>query len=342
MEEYRKQRPMFLEAENAIATRLRESLTEAGIVVASVESRVKTEKSLAGKLELKGAKYKSLADITDIIGLRVITFYLDDVDVVASVVERLFDVDWDNTVDKRRLHALDSFGYQSLHYICRVPEMPFRFEIQMRTLLQHAWSNMNHDTGYKSGVEIPREYIRNMSRLAGMLELADEQFSRIRSELTDYRRRMQALVASGNLDEVQLDGDTFRSYLDLHPFTPLNRRIAAINQAEIQEVPLMPYLSAFKDIGCQTLGDVQRIIREYSEGAYQIACYQMGLTDLDIMASSVGPQNLCIAFILKNGGGRMGLRRLFDHLLGASEANEMMAEMMVEQSASFPFMNQKN
>lgn len=342
MEEYRKQRPMFLEAENAIAMRLRESLTEAGIVVASVESRVKTEKSLAGKLELKGAKYKSLADITDIIGLRVITFYLDDVDVVASVVERLFDVDWDNTVDKRRLHALDSFGYQSLHYICRVPEMPFRFEIQMRTLLQHAWSNMNHDTGYKSGVEIPREYIRNMSRLAGMLELADEQFSRIRSELTDYRRRMQALVASGNLDEVQLDGDTFRSYLDLHPFTPLNRRIAAINQAEIQEVPLMPYLAAFKDIGCQTLGDVQRIIREYSEGAYQIACYQMGLTDLDIMASSVGPQNLCIAFILKNGGGRMGLRRLFDHLLGASEANEMMAEMMVEQSASFPFMNQKN
>jgi ppGpp synthetase/RelA/SpoT-type nucleotidyltranferase len=342
MEEYSKQRPLFLEAENAIATRLRESLTEAGIVVASVESRVKTEKSLAGKLELKGAKYKSLADITDIIGLRVITFYLDDVDVVASVVERLFDVDWDNTVDKRRLHALDSFGYQSLHYICRVPEMPFRFEIQMRTLLQHAWSNMNHDTGYKSGVEIPREYIRNMSRLAGMLELADEQFSRIRSELTDYRRRMQALVASGNLDEVQLDGDTFRSYLDLHPFTPLNRRIAAINQAEIQEVPLMPYLAAFKDIGCQTLGDVQRIIREYSEGAYQIACYQMGLTDLDIMASSVGPQNLCIAFILKNGGGRMGLRRLFDHLLGASEANEMMAEMMVEQSASFPFMNQKN
>lgn len=354
MEEYREQRPMFLEAEKKIVTRLRESLTEAGIVVASVESRVKTEKSLAGKLEIKGAKYKSLADITDIVGLRVITFYLDDVDVVASVVERIFEVDWENTVDKRRLHALDSFGYQSLHYICRVPEMPYRFEIQMRTLLQHAWSNMNHDTGYKSGVEIPREYIRNMSRLAGMLELADEQFSRIRSELTDYRRRMQALVASGNLDEVLLDGDTFRSYLDLRPFEGLNRRIAAINQAEIQEVSLMPYLAAMKDIGCQTLGDVQRVIKDYSEGAYQIACYQMGLTDLDIMASSVGPQNLCIAYILKNSGDanaskeeqkvlqRTGLRRLFDHLLGVSEANGMMAEMLVEQSTSFPFMNQKS
>lgn len=104
----------------------------------------------------------------------------------------------------------------------------------------------------------------------------------------------------------------------------------------------MPYLAAFKDIGCQTLGDVQRIIKDYSEGAYQIACYQMGLTDLDIMASSVGPQDLCIAFILKNGGGRIGLRRLFDQILGSSEANDMMAEMLVEQSASFPFMNQKN
>lgn len=342
MEEYRQQRPMFLEAESTIAKRLRESLAEAGIVVAAIESRVKTEKSLAGKLELKGSKYKTLADITDIVGLRVITFYFDDVDVVASAVERLFEVDWENSVDKRRLHDLDSFGYQSLHYVCRMPEMPYRFEIQMRTLLQHAWSNMNHDTGYKSGVEIPREYIRNLNRLAGMLELADEQFSRIRSELTDYRRRMQALVASGNLDDVPLDGDTFRSFLDLNPFRRLNRRIAAINQAEIQEVSLIPFLAVFKSIGCQTLGDVDRMVKDYSEGAYQIACYQMGLTDLDIIASSVGPQNLCIAFILKNGGGRSGLKRLFDHLLGPSEGNEMMAGFLVDQSASFPFMNQKN
>jgi len=342
LEEFHSQRPLFLDAEASVAARLRQSLADAGIRVASVESRVKSETSLAGKLELKGHKYHSLADITDLLGVRVITYYLDDVDVVASLVERLFDVDWDNSVDKRRLLALDSFGYRSLHYVCRLPDSPFRFEIQMRTLLQHAWSNINHDTGYKSGVEIPREYIRNLSRLAGMLELADEQFSRIRSELTDYRRRMQALVASGNLDEVQLDGDTFRSYLEMKPFLPLNRRIAAINQAEIQDVPLYPFLAAFKSLGCQTLGDIQRIVKDYAEGAYQIACYQMGLTDLDIMASSVGPQDLCIAFILKNGGGRLGLRQLFDLLLGPSDANDLMADMLLDQSTSFPFMNQKN
>ena len=340
LQEYRDNRSLFQQTSAQITALLKDTLSEAGIVVAAVESRVKGEESLAGKLELKGAKYKSLKDITDIVGMRIITFYLDDVDKVASAVERLFEVDWDDSVDKRKLHEINSFGYMSLHYVCRVPQMPYRVEIQMRTLLQHAWSTLNHDTGYKSGVEIPREYLRNINRLAGMLELADEQFSRIRTELTDYRRRVQALVASGNLDEVPLDGDSFRSYLNLDPFGRLNRRIAAVNQAEIQEVPLMPYLAAFKLLECHTLGDIDRIIKTYSEGAYQIACYQMGLTDLDIISSSVAPQNLCLAYILKIGGGRVGIRRLFDQLNGPSESNDMIADLLLEQAKDLPFMNQ--
>ena len=199
---------------------------------------------------------------------------------------------------------------------------------------------MNHDTGYKSGVEVPKRYLRNLSRLAGMLELVDEQFSLIRSELTDYRRKVQALVASGNLDEVPLDGDTFRSFLGLHPFNQLNRRIASVNQAEIQDVPLMNFMPVFKAMGCNTLGDITRIIKEYSEGAYQIACYQIGLTDLDIISSSIGPQNLCIAFILKRGGGRAGIKLMFDALNGPSESNESIAAFLVEQAQDLPFMNQ--
>ena len=340
LQEYQEHLPQFQEAEKRQMEAIRDYLSKAGIRIAGLESRIKTESSLTGKLILKGSKYKSLADITDILGFRVITFYPDDVDKVASVIDRYYEVDWDNSVDKRKLHDIDSFGYLSLHYVCRMPDMPYRMEIQMRTLMQHAWANMYHDIGYKSGVEIPKEYIRNMNRLAGMLELVDAEFSRIRMEVTDYRRRMQALVASGNLDDAQLDGETFRSYLDLDPFGQLNRRIAALNQAEIQEVSLMPYLTIFKALLCKTLGDVDRIIKKYSEGAYQIACYQMGLTDLDIVASSIGPQNLCIAYILKNGGGKIGIVRLFNKLLGESESNEMMAESLMEQAQNLPFMNQ--
>ncbi|MBO6077364.1 MAG: hypothetical protein J6P66_01265 [Bacteroidaceae bacterium] len=339
LQEYQDNLPRFREVEQEVKEKLKKTLTEAGLLVAAIESRVKSYDSLAGKLELKGHKYNSLADLTDILGLRVITFYIDDVDKVASAVERLFEIDWDNTVDKRKIHEIDSFGYLSLHYICSIPGFTYRFEIQMRTLLQHAWANMDHDTGYKSGVEIPKRYMRNMSRLAGMLELVDDEFSKIRIELTDYRRRVQALVRSGNLDEVPIDGDTFRSYLDLNPFNQLNKRIAAMNQAEIQDVSLMPYLAVFKGLGLKTLGDISNIIRDFSEGAYQIACYQIGLTDLDIISSSIGPQDLCIAFILKNGGGKAGIKHMFDLLNGESESNELMADMLLEQSKDLPFMN---
>ena len=351
LEQYRSLLPVYEKMAEVIPEKLKDFFSEAGIIVAAVEQRVKAEDSLAGKLRLKGGKYRDIFDITDLVGIRVITFYIDDVDKVASVLERLFDIDWENSIDKRKAHEIDSFGYLSLHYICRVPESSFcdplhpelnkiRFEVQMRTVLQHAWANMNHDTGYKSGVEIPKVYLRNLSRLAGMLELCDDEFSRIRRELADYRRNVQKLVASGNLAEVPLDGDSFKSYLSIGPFDRLLKRIASINQAEIQEVDLTPFLSLLKAMRFQTLGDIQNLIKEFSEAAYQIACFQIGITDIDIIASSIAIQNLCTAYILKQGGGKVGLKLMFDQINGESESNDMMAEFLADQCKDLPFMNQ--
>ena len=117
LQEYQDNLPRFREVEAQVKDTLKRTLADAGLLVAAIESRIKSYDSLAGKLELKGHKYKSLAGLTDILGLRVITFYIDDVDKVASAVERLFTIDWDNTVDKRKIHEIDSFGYLSLHYI---------------------------------------------------------------------------------------------------------------------------------------------------------------------------------------------------------------------------------
>lgn len=327
LEEYREAKPILERMLVEIPALLREALAKNGILVTAVDARIKTKESLRGKLELKGNKYATLSDITDIFGGRIITFYTDDVDRIAAIVEQLFEIDWDNSVDKRMLHQLDSFGYNSLHYICRMPEFPFRFELQLRTTLQHAWASINHDIGYKTGVEIPREYLRRINRLSGILEMADDEFSRIRSEITDYRRRVQQLVQNGKLDDVLLDGDTFNSYLQARPFDSLNKRIAAINQAEIQEVPLIRYLRVFVAFGCKTLGDVQRLVKQYSEDAYRLARHQLGNTDLDIISSAVGVQNICIVCILATGGGKMGLVRFFDAINGHNTQNEAIADM---------------
>ena len=343
LDAYRAQLPVYEKLKTLVLQLLRDCLNENHLVVSGLEARVKTESSLAGKLEIKGYKYHGIDDITDIVGARIITFYSDEVDVISALVEQLFEIDWENSVDKRKMLETDRFGYMSLHYVCRIPESQYcdpampelnriRFELQMRSTLQHVWANMYHDIGYKTEVEIPVEYQRNMSRLAGMLELADEQFSRIRREITDYRRNVQSLVASGNFDEVPLNGDTFRSYLELKPFYRLAEKIAAINQAELYEDSVMLYYDVFRHMGMKTIGDIEHLRNEFSEGAYQLALLQLAGTGLDIVAYSVALQNLCIVAILESGFGEAGLMRLFDVLYGDSDYNAQRAHRIFEQA----------
>jgi hypothetical protein len=289
---------------------------------------------------MKGSKYKTIDDVTDLVGLRVITFYTDEVDKVAAIAKRIFDIDWQESVDKRK-HQLNAFGYNSLHYICRLKTGSPRFELQMRTALQHVWSTIEHDTGYKGDVMIPSEYRRQFSRLAGMLELIDDEFSRLRIVLTDYRRQIQSLVKNGQLDDVPLSADSFRSYLDLRPFDRLNGRIAAVNQAEIYPVSMMPYLKLLESFGLETLGDVQRFIDENSDDAHQLALSQLALTDLDILSSSAALQYLCLVYVLKHHGGLEGLTSVYDIINGKSDSNGMLANMMLEQAKTLPFMQNR-
>lgn len=343
LEEYQAQLPVFERLQEVVLDQLRLCLKENNIIVSGLEARIKTENSLAGKLVIKGHKYHSIDDVTDIVGARIITYYSDEVDLISALVEKRFAIDWENSVDKRKKLETDRFGYLSLHYVCRIPEsmyhdptMPqlnkIRFELQMRSTLQHVWANMYHDMGYKSDVEIPVEYQRSMSRLAGMLELVDEQFSRIRREINDYRRNVQSLVASGNFDEVPLNGDTFHSYLELKPFHRLAEKIASINQAELYEDSLMPYYKVFYLMGMRTVGDIERIRNAYSDAAFQLASLQLAGTGLDIVACSVALQNLCIVTILKQGYGEAGLLKLFGLVYGESSYNKQRAQRVYEQA----------
>ena len=337
MRQFHELRPTLDQLANDAFELLSNALRDQGVYVTAMEHRVKTEKSLAGKLELKGAKYKSIEDVTDLVGIRIITFYTDEVDKVAAIAKHIFDIDWEESVDKRK-HQLTSFGYNSLHYICRLKTGGPRFELQMRTALQHVWSTIEHDIGYKTDVKILPEYRRQFSRLAGMLELIDDEFSRLRTALTDYRRQIQSLVKSGKLDDVPLSADTFRSFLETEPFARLNRRIAVVNQAEIYPVSMMPFLPVLQSFGLETLGDVQRFLDDNAEDAYQLALSQLAVTDLDILASSAALQYLCLVYVLKNDGGHRGLKEVYDIINGVSDANSMLADMMMEQAKTLSFM----
>ncbi len=341
LDAYHKQLPQLEQLIEQASNLLKAALREQNIQLNTFEGRIKTEESLAGKLEKKGYKYKTLYDVTDVVGIRVVTYYTDDVDKVAAIAKQIFDIDWKNSVDKRK-HQLNSFGYLSLHYICYLKEGPLRtipFEIQMRTALQHVWSAIEHDIGYKGAVKLPPEFVRQFSRLAGMLEMADDEFSRLRTTMTDYRRQVQALVKSGHFSEVSLSTDSFRQFLELKPFDRLNQRIAAVNQAEIFPAPMMQFLPILESFRFTNLGDVKLFISENSEDAYQLAVSQIAITDLDILSESIGLQNLCLVYAIKQGKGLYGIKAIYDTINGEQESNTALAENILHLASQLPFMH---
>lgn len=309
------------------------------MVVNSIEARVKTKPSLTGKLELKGYKYKTIYDITDIVGARVVTFYADEVDIIASKVTSTFDIDWENSIDKRKIYKIDQFGYMSLHYICSIPESLYKdekhpeinkikFEIQIRSVLQHCWATIYHDTGYKNDVEVPKEYLRQLNRLAGILEMADESFKNIRTSLNDYRRRIKSIVDSGDFNEVELTGDAYHHYISSGALNDLTKKIASINNMEVEEVSLRNYLPIFKTFGFQTLKDLDDFVKNNAEYAYRLAIYQFKDTDIDIITSATPIQNLCFVHVMQCGYGEGGLSMLLTSIFGERKSNASYAKKL--------------
>src|SRR5438034_11106631 len=119
----------------------------------------------------------------------------------------------------------DRFGYQSIHYLvkltpqrARLPEYdPFALsiaEIQVRTILQHAWAEIEHDIQYKSVETIPSSLKRRFMLLAGMLEIVDREFEAVQKEDEQLRREARVSVQQGRLDKVEITPDALRAYLD--------------------------------------------------------------------------------------------------------------------------------
>lgn len=188
----------------------------------SISFRCKTKESLEKKIDIKQS-YEFLEEITDLAGVRIITHFSDDVDVVATLIESEFKVDELNSIDKRAVLDPDRFGYLSLHYVVSLKKerdvlqeysafKDLKLEIQIRSILQHTWAEIEHDIGYKSSVEVPYGIRRKFSRMAGLLELADQEFAAIRIELGEYEKS-SAVEAIRNPEKVLLDKVTFSNFV---------------------------------------------------------------------------------------------------------------------------------
>ncbi|MFZ4929270.1 GTP pyrophosphokinase [Chryseobacterium sp. Mn2064] len=176
------------------------------IIIHNLSGRVKDNQSLAKKIDKKIDKYTSINDITDIIGIRIITHLESEVDIIEKLMRDEFKIDEENSIDKREL-SNDQFGYRSLHLVISLNNTrdtlteyasykDFKCEIQIRSILQHAWAEIEHDLGYKGKIQIPDQYKRDFNRLSALLETADKEFDRLKKELSTYENNVSNLIIS--------------------------------------------------------------------------------------------------------------------------------------------------
>jgi ppGpp synthetase/RelA/SpoT-type nucleotidyltranferase len=175
-------RPLFEEFGVIVRDRLKALLRDAG-VYALVDSRAKTVESLIKKLILK--PHHSYESLPDKVGARIVIRYLHEISNVTAIVGAAFDA---QEIDKKPL-AVDRVGYLGVHMDVRLrsddkdaaafPADRFRIEIQVHTRTQNLWADMSHDCSYKTLQTIPEELHRSVNLLAGLLEVADNEFTRI-------------------------------------------------------------------------------------------------------------------------------------------------------------------
>jgi hypothetical protein len=123
-------------------------------------------------------------EITDLIGLRVITYLREDVDTVANLLAEEMQLLDDRDMGQETARE-GRWGYASRHLLVGVEGVQQPASIQVRTVLQHAWAEFEHDIRYKGS--IPAAHAPDLNRrftlAAGLLELADREFSAVRERL---------------------------------------------------------------------------------------------------------------------------------------------------------------
>lgn len=167
-----------------------------------IESRCKGIDEFREKIQRKGYQHPD-TQVTDKVGLRTIMFYDADIDNVVQIIRREFTVDEANSSDRRSPPSNDRFGYRSYHLVCTLslrraslPEWE-RFarvpvEIQVRTVLAHAWAAVDHKLQYKSTPGLSDAGKRIMARISAMLETADELFDQLRRIEEEHRTAIES------------------------------------------------------------------------------------------------------------------------------------------------------
>lgn len=274
---YTKNKINYDEFSKKINALIDELLTDESIQCHSINGRSKDIDSLRKKISKPEKNYQQLTDITDLCGIRIITYFSNDVDNVAKIIEKEFIIDRKNSIDKRHENDPDRFGYLSLHYVAQLnnkrhslPEYKkfkeMKFEIQIRSILQHAWAEIEHDIGYKSELALPREFRRRFARVSGLLEIADNEFNELRIQLSKYKKSVEKQISSKS-NNLEINFITLKKFIETNEtLINLENKIASdlnlIFKEPTNEV-LEGHIKRLSHLKIKTLGEISTLINIY-------------------------------------------------------------------------------
>jgi ppGpp synthetase/RelA/SpoT-type nucleotidyltranferase len=204
---YRQEYSAFKQKAQLAENFVRSILEDCSSYIYKIESRAKDPDSANFKVFRK--RYGNPAiQMTDRIAVRVVTYHPIDVDTIVQRLKAETEVDYRRrrTVDKRRELGPASFGYRSVHLIVQLKPRHARrmdfselsgvwFEVQVRSMFEHAWAEIDHEVTYKSGILYPDEVVRRFAAIAGTLEIVGAAFYSFKEErnklIEEYRIRYQ-------------------------------------------------------------------------------------------------------------------------------------------------------
>lgn len=187
-----------------------------------LDSRTKTISSFKDKITRSSKAYNDpLDEITDICGIRIITYYQNDADEIGKLINEQFLVDKEHSVVHVEQGA--EFGYKSSHFIIQLKNerqellewesfKAIRAEIQVRTVLQHAWAAISHKLQYKNEQDVPLVLKRKLFRLSALFELADDEFVSLRDASGKIRKEISEQLSIGQ-KEILVDRLSVDEYI---------------------------------------------------------------------------------------------------------------------------------
>lgn len=215
LEKFEKEKPIYSTWGNFVRDSIHEQLSRLGemkslddFIKIPVEPRIKSNESIIEKAFYRNKDYQNpYREITDKVGIRYVVLLIDDIDTICEVIESCsyWTYSKDRDFEQERIENPIIFDYQSVHYVVNSKKeievesqtIPAGIpcEIQIRTLSQHAFSELTHETVYKEKIKAEPHVLRSIAKSMSLIEIVDKLFSEVNMNIKRENEKYEGMLS---------------------------------------------------------------------------------------------------------------------------------------------------